>query len=123
MGASKIIIIPDLHGREFWRGAVNDLGEDTHVVFLGDYMDPYRMTGSFGATPFRWRQNSTLAKSDTFSPMPASIMTGLENIPPCSAPLRRLQPKRSTNLCSHRSSWTHLQRAPGDEEVTHRWAA
>lgn len=41
MGASKIIIIPDLHGREFWRGAVNDLGEDTHVVFLGDYMDPY----------------------------------------------------------------------------------
>ena len=41
MGASKIIIIPDLHGREFWRGAVKDIGEDTNVVFLGDYMDPY----------------------------------------------------------------------------------
>lgn len=30
MGASWIIIIPDLHGREFWRGAVKALGEDTH---------------------------------------------------------------------------------------------
>ena len=36
-----IIIIPDLHGREFWRKAVNELPEDAHVVFLGDYLDPY----------------------------------------------------------------------------------
>ena len=41
MDASRIIIIPDLHGREFWREAVRDFREDTRVVFLGDYMDPY----------------------------------------------------------------------------------
>lgn len=41
MNAHKIIIIPDLHGREFWRGAANDMDVDTQVVFLGDYLDPY----------------------------------------------------------------------------------
>lgn len=41
MGATKIIIIPDIHGREFWRKAVENLPEDARVVFLGDYLDPY----------------------------------------------------------------------------------
>ena len=41
MTTSKIIIIPDVHGREFWRGAVKDMNEETQVVFLGDYLDPY----------------------------------------------------------------------------------
>ena len=41
MNPDKIIIIPDLHGREFWRGAVKGMDQDTHVVFLGDYLDPY----------------------------------------------------------------------------------
>lgn len=36
-----IIIIPDLHGREFWREAVKELPKDARVVFLGDYLDPY----------------------------------------------------------------------------------
>lgn len=36
-----IIIIPDIHGREFWRKVVNELPKDAHVVFLGDYLDPY----------------------------------------------------------------------------------
>lgn len=35
---SKILIIPDIHGREFWKEALNYNGE---VVFLGDYLDPY----------------------------------------------------------------------------------
>jgi len=39
--AQHIIIIPDIHGREFWRKAVNELPEDSLVVFLGDYLDPY----------------------------------------------------------------------------------
>ena len=38
---NKILIIPDLHGREFWREAVKDMDEETRVVFLGDYLDPY----------------------------------------------------------------------------------
>lgn len=53
MGASKIIIIPDLHGREFWRGAVTVLGEDTHVVFLCDYMDPYEDDWIFWSDAFQ----------------------------------------------------------------------
>lgn len=39
--AQHIIIIPDIHGREFWRKAVNELPKDAHVVFLGDCLDPY----------------------------------------------------------------------------------
>ena len=39
----QILIIPDVHGRKFWRNPVqkylND--PDTHIVFLGDYLDPY----------------------------------------------------------------------------------
>ena len=36
----KLTIIPDVHGRPFWRDAVKDVAE-TPVVFLGDYLDPY----------------------------------------------------------------------------------
>jgi len=35
-----MIIIPDIHGRDFWKESV--LGhEDEDIVFLGDYVDPY----------------------------------------------------------------------------------
>ena len=36
----KYTVIPDIHGRPFWRDAVNDV-ETVPVVFLGDYLDPY----------------------------------------------------------------------------------
>ena len=41
------LIIPDVHGRWFWREPVNEvLAEtDAHIVFLGDYLDPY---------PYEW---------------------------------------------------------------------
>lgn len=35
-----ILIIPDIHGRTFWEAAVKRY-PDAHVVFLGDYLDPY----------------------------------------------------------------------------------
>ena len=36
----KLIIIPDIHGRPFWRRAVEEYpGEE--FIFLGDYLDPY----------------------------------------------------------------------------------
>ena len=57
MGTSKIIIIPDLHGREFWRGAVKDFGEDTRVVFLGDYMDPYEDDWIYWSDAFKGLQD------------------------------------------------------------------
>lgn len=39
----KVLIIPDVHGREFWREPVNKVLEETdaRIVFLGDYLDPY----------------------------------------------------------------------------------
>ena len=36
----RFTVIPDVHGRPFWRDAVLDV-ETTPVVFLGDYLDPY----------------------------------------------------------------------------------
>ena len=43
------IIIPDVHGRRFWRKAVEGLDtpghEEDRVVFLGDYVDPYPWEG------------------------------------------------------------------------------
>ena len=41
MDRSGWIVIPDLHGRRFWRRAVEG-HEDDRIVFLGDYLDPYR---------------------------------------------------------------------------------
>lgn len=37
------LIIPDVHGRDFWREPVKKVLEDTsaHIVFLGDYTDGY----------------------------------------------------------------------------------
>ena len=36
----KILIIPDVHGRSFWRTAVAS-GDYDRIIFLGDYVDPY----------------------------------------------------------------------------------
>ena len=35
----KTLIIPDVHGREFWKKYINE--EYDHIIFLGDYLDPY----------------------------------------------------------------------------------
>lgn len=39
----KFLIIPDVHGRDFWKEPVKRALEDkeTEIVFLGDYLDPY----------------------------------------------------------------------------------
>lgn len=39
----KVLIIPDVHGREFWREPVKEVLENTDakIVFLGDYLDCY----------------------------------------------------------------------------------
>lgn len=38
---SKILIIPDVHGRDFWREPVSRIDDYQEVIFLGDYLDPY----------------------------------------------------------------------------------
>lgn len=37
----KILVLPDVHGREFWREPCEDIEQYDKVVFLGDYLDPY----------------------------------------------------------------------------------
>lgn len=40
-----MIIIPDIHGRDFWMKPVaENLGKE-HILFLGDYLDPYDYEG------------------------------------------------------------------------------
>ena len=42
---SKILIVPDVHGRKFWHKAEELINEVDKVVFLGDYLDPYEYEG------------------------------------------------------------------------------
>ena len=46
----KYLIIPDVHGRDFWKEPVKKVLEDTsaHIVFLGDFTDAY---------PYEWESN------------------------------------------------------------------
>lgn len=39
----QILVIPDVHGRYFWKGPVKETLENTNakIVFLGDYLDVY----------------------------------------------------------------------------------
>lgn len=42
---SRILIIPDIHGRTFWKESCQNIDEYDKVVFLGDYLDPYPYEG------------------------------------------------------------------------------
>lgn len=41
----RILIIPDVHGRPFWKKAKEMVGDVDKVIFLGDYHDPYQYEG------------------------------------------------------------------------------
>lgn len=41
----KIIVLPDIHGRAFWKSAREHIEQCDRVVFLGDYFDPYGFEG------------------------------------------------------------------------------
>ena len=36
---TKILVIPDVHGRTFWKESCNNW--EGKIIFLGDYHDPY----------------------------------------------------------------------------------
>ena len=55
--AQHIVIIPDLHGREFWREAVGELPADARAVFLGDYLDPYENEWIYWTDAFKSLQD------------------------------------------------------------------
>jgi predicted phosphodiesterase len=42
----KILVIPDVHGRTFWKNAVSEFeNKVVKIIFLGDYLDPYEYEG------------------------------------------------------------------------------
>lgn len=41
----KFLIIPDVHGKEFWRYAEKHIEEYDHIIFLGDYLDAWDSEG------------------------------------------------------------------------------
>lgn len=53
---NKLIIIPDVHGRPFWRDAVAKYHQE-EFIFLGDYLDPYQWEGYDGNEAFTGLQD------------------------------------------------------------------
>ena len=42
----KILVIPDVHARRFWREAVDKYADECDkIIFIGDYVDPYQPEG------------------------------------------------------------------------------
>lgn len=37
----KILVLPDMHGRQFWRKPCENVEMYDKIIFLGDYLDPY----------------------------------------------------------------------------------
>ena len=51
----KILIIPDVHGRNFWIEPCSHIDEFDKVIFLGDYHDPYSFEVSQDTSRHRLR--------------------------------------------------------------------
>lgn len=41
----NVLIVPDVHGRPFWRRAKELVNQYQKIIFLGDYLDPYSQEG------------------------------------------------------------------------------
>lgn len=41
----KILVLPDIHGRTFWKKPCENIEDYDKVIFLGDYLDPYDFEG------------------------------------------------------------------------------
>ena len=50
----KCILVPDVHGRTFWKDILPFVDECERIIFLGDYHDPY---GDEGILPFHSLEN------------------------------------------------------------------
>lgn len=53
----RILVIPDVHGRDFWIEPCQHIDEFDKVVFLGDYHDPYTFQVSTDTSRHRLRDN------------------------------------------------------------------
>ena len=53
----KLLIIPDVHGRDFWMEPCSHVDEFDKVIFLGDYHDPYSWEVSQDTSRHRLRDS------------------------------------------------------------------
>ena len=53
----KLLIIPDVHGRDFWMGPCSHVDEFDKIIFLGDYHDPYSWEVSQDTSRHRLRDS------------------------------------------------------------------
>jgi predicted phosphodiesterase len=50
----KILVIPDIHGRDYWKKVVNQHIDDVdQIVFLGDYFDSFDIKPLFQIHNFK----------------------------------------------------------------------
>ena len=42
---AKLLVLPDIHGRTFWKEPCSDIEKYDKIVFIGDYLDPYDFEG------------------------------------------------------------------------------
>ena len=48
----KVLVIPDIHGRRFWKDATEKYANEVDkIIFLGDYHDPYKAEEGIDSKP------------------------------------------------------------------------
>lgn len=97
----KILIIPDVHGRDFWRDSVIKTLTNTsaNIVFLGDYTDPYN---SEWEPNFDYRQHTVdnfkeIIELKKQNPDRITLLLGNHD---CGYAI-------GDNICSSRMDWKH----------------
>ena len=73
---SKILLIPDIHGRDFWKKVKDFEGE---IVFLGDYLDPYNFEFNKNGK-YQEFYNGELVKFDIIPDRKESCIENLKEI-------------------------------------------
>ena len=89
----KLLIVPDVHGRDFWREPVlNNLKKE--IVFLGDYLDPYPSEGVTKERAIEVFQEILRLKKEFKN---ITLLMGNHD---CSYPFK-------VNICECRHDWGH----------------
>ena len=105
----KILVLPDVHGRQFWQVAVEHLNSCDRVVFLGDYLDPYEFEEILVRKAIEnFRQIIDFAKQH---PSKVVMLLGNHDMPYFSDDYRAL----STYHCRWSREWHHVIKGVFDE--------
>lgn len=74
MEKKQTLVVPDVHGRTFWRNAVSKYKDQVEfIVFLGDYLDPYPSE----ASPVEaWEEFQDIVKLKKLMPEKVILLEG-----------------------------------------------